>query len=290
MALGSGTIEEQATFGTLALRANGRCLTEGVAADGNELLPGPRVAGYYVAEWLAWNWWRLLWEAGSADPGREWTFAHCLSSIGAGYVWPNIEISSDGVYASIASTRTTDSAPGLYRYVGAPRAEVVSAEELAAAISSFVQVVLDQLGAAGVAATNLHRIWHDLEAARQDADATRLRRLEARLGCDPDEADATLVHAAMDSTDDLGSDAIDELVADAGASKSTAVPSSEELIGIAKASGSAARPQDGVTLSEAPGHKFGKVAAWRCGVAALPRRRHCGDRKRWTGSRSATRP
>ena len=130
IALGSGTIEEQATFGTFALRANGRCLTEGVAADGNELLPGPRAAGYYVAEWLAWNWWRLLWEAGSANPGREWTFAHCLSSIGAGYVWPNIEISSDGVFASIASTRTTDSAPGLYRYVGASRAEVVSAENL----------------------------------------------------------------------------------------------------------------------------------------------------------------
>ena len=269
MSLDSGTIEEKATFGTLELRANGCCLTEGVAADSNELVAGPRAAGYYVAEWLAWNWWRLLWETGSANPGGEWVFAHCLSSIGEGYVWPNIEISSDGVYARIASARTTDSAPSLYRYVGAPRSEVVAAEELAATISSFVQVVLDQLNGDSVTATNLHRIWHDLEAARQDADATRLRRLEARLGCDPDEADATLLRTAMDSTEELGSDAVDELVADAGARRSKAVPSSKELIGVAKASGSEAHPQDGATLAQGRNrHEFGKVAAWRFGVGA----------------------
>lgn len=268
MPLNSGTLEEQATFGTLELRANGRCLTEGVA-EGNELLPGPRAAGYYLAEWLAWNWWRLLWEADSANPGRDWAFAHCLSSIGEGYVWPNIEISSDGVYARIASARTTDSAPGLYRYVGAPGSEVVAAADLAAAISRFVQVVLDLLNGADVAATNLHRIWNDLEAARQDAIATRLRRIEAHWGCDPDEADATLVRAAMDSANDLGSDAVDELVADAGASRSKAVLSSKELIGVAKASGSAARPQEGATLPQGDDrHKFGTVVAWRCGIGA----------------------
>ena len=261
----NGPPEERATFGTLALTANGRPLTEGVA-DGNELLPGPQVAGYYMAEWLAWNWWRLLWEAGGDNPRREWAFAHCLSSIGEGYVWPNVEISSDGVYARVASTPTVDSAPGLFRYVGAPRSEVVSARELEAAIGHFVQVVLSQLGATR---NNLHRVWLDLEAARQDDDATRLRRLEARLGCDPDEGNAAHLRAAMDSASDLGCDAVDELAADGGALGHRTVPSSKELIEIAKASGSAARPEDGATLAVGQkGPTFGDVAAWRCGVGA----------------------
>ena len=233
-------------------------------------MPGPLVAGYYIAEWLAWNWWRLLWEAGSANPGRDWAFAHCLSSIGEGYVWPNIEISSDGIYATVASAPTIDSARGLYRYVGAPRSEVVPAKDLEAAIRHFVRAVLDQLGSAGMGETNLHRIWRDLEAAQQDAEATCLRRLEARLGYDPDEVDAALVNRVMDSTGDLGRDAIDELVADAGARRSTSVLSSKELIDVAKAGGSAARPEDGATFAESVANRpeFGTVAAWRSGVGA----------------------
>ena len=53
--LDSGAPEEQATFGILEVLANRRCLTEGVAGDANELLPGPLVSGYHLAEWLAWN-------------------------------------------------------------------------------------------------------------------------------------------------------------------------------------------------------------------------------------------
>lgn len=267
--LGKGRPEERATFGTLALHANGRCLTEGVAADSKELLPGPLVSGYHIAEWLAWNVWRLLWEARSDNPGCEWAFAHRLSSIGAGYLWPNIEISSDGVYAEVKSTPTADSAPGLYRYVGAPAVEVVPAKDLGSAIAGFVGVALQHLDAAGVGDTNLHRIWQALQGARRDAAAVRLRRLEARLGCDPDEVGVTGLHAAMASADDLGHDAIDELVADAGARGTRNVPGSGELIAVAKRAGADANPADGATLPDDDGRPaYGEVAAWRVGVGA----------------------
>ena len=267
--LGEGRPEDQATFGTLALRANGRCLTEGVAADSKELLPGPLVSGYHIAEWLAWNVWRLLWEARSDNPGRDWTFAHRLSSIGAGYLWPNIEISSDGVYAEVKSAPTADSAPSLYRYVGAPAVEVVPAKDLGSAIDGFVGMVLEHLEAAGVADTNLHRLWRDLEEARRDAAAARLRRLEACLGCDPDEAGVAGLRAAMASADDLGHDAVDELVADAGARGTRDVPGSGELIAVAERTGVDANPADGATLPDDEGRPaFGEAAAWRVGGAA----------------------
>ena len=269
--LDSGAPEEQATFGILEVLANRRCLTEGVAGDANELLPGPLVSGYHLAEWLAWNRWRLRWEA---PPRRnlayEWAFSHCLSSIGEGYVWPNIEISSDGLRAIVASARSVDPAAGLYRYVGAPTFEVVAAMDLEVAISHLVRSMLDLLDSAKLRDTNLHRIWRDLEREQEDADATRLRRLEARLGQDPDEIAAAKIRATMDEARDLGIDAVEELAADAGAHGTTALPSAKELVATSNAFGSDVRPQDAAKLHTTDGKTlaFGEVAAWRLGVAA----------------------
>ena len=97
--LQAGSPEERAAFGTIAVIANGMVLTEGVGIDGNKLRKGPRVSGYYLAQWLVWNWWRLRWEPrgfyAETESSWEWSFAHHMSSIGEGYVWPNIEIVSD---------------------------------------------------------------------------------------------------------------------------------------------------------------------------------------------------
>ena len=176
---GHGPPEERATFGTLEVRANERCLTEGVAQDGSSLSTGPNVSGYHIAEWMLWNIWRLRWEA-RPDSGGDWAFSHCLASIGEGYVWPNIEISSDGVRVILASLPTIDPASGLYRYMGTPAVEVIAASELEYAVLRFAGDVLRLLGRAEVRDTNLHSLWQDVERERQDPDAARLRRLEAR--------------------------------------------------------------------------------------------------------------
>ena len=273
----NGTIEE-ATFGILEVLANGQCLTAGIARESNDLSRGPHVSGYHVAEWLAWNWWRLRWDSRpSADVEYEWAFSHCLSTIGEGYVWPNITISSDGVQAIVTSEPTADPAPGLYRYVGAPTSEVVAATELETAIDSFVQDMLGLLGSERVD-TNLHRIWHDLKTEQQDVRATQLRRLEARLGMDPDEIPPEQIRSAIDAAKDMGPGAVDELAADAGACGTAAMLSTKELVATAKDVGSDARPQDAVELhahQNSYAHAgnmqtwaFGEVAAWRVGVNA----------------------
>ena len=261
-----GTHEERAAFGKFEVHANERCLTEGVAHGANDLSGGPWVSGYHIAEWLVWNWWRLRWEARPDNPGQSWIFSHCLSSIGEGYVWPNVEISSDGVRAIITSSRTIDPTAGLYRYVGAPAFEPVSAMELEAATLSFVRSVLERLDAEGVACTNLQRLWHDVERERKDNDASWLRRLEARLGCDPDEMKAVQIRSAKASRH-LGLDAVEELAADAGWRGSATLPTAEELRTIAT-SGGELRTQDAVTLDAHDMPPWGEDAAWRLGVAA----------------------
>lgn len=75
----------------LSMHTSRLSLTEGI----DFYVKGPLVAGYPVAEWLARNWWRLRWEG--RLKASDWAAAHVMASIGDGYVWPNIEIGSDGV-------------------------------------------------------------------------------------------------------------------------------------------------------------------------------------------------
>ena len=265
--------EEVATFGRLEVRVGDRRLTEGVAHDANDLLPGPNVSGYHIAEWLLWNCWRLRWEARPDVPERGWAFSHSLSSIGAGYVWPNIEMSSDGVRASISSSPTIDPAVGLYRYVGAPVVEMVAASAVEEAIRSFAKTVLDLLDGAGVADTNLHRLWRDVERERGDPEAARLRRLEARLGYDPDEIAAADLRATADAVREFGGDSVEELAADAGWQGATTLPSVEEIASAAERTGMDLHLQDAVRLhadEDGPvqGPVWGEATAWRVGVAA----------------------
>ena len=147
--------EEAATAGVLSLQANGTSLTEGVALDDDVLQPGPLASAYPLAEWLVWNWWRLRWEPTPPHIGRSWAFAHRLSTIGGGYCWPNVEISTDGERVHLTSAPSVEPRAGTFRYVGAPRSETVTASSFESAVAAFVRCVLAQLSKHGVAASNL---------------------------------------------------------------------------------------------------------------------------------------
>lgn len=243
-----------------------------MANDANELLAGPNVSGYHIAEWLLWNAWRLRWEAHPDGRGRGWAFAHSLSSIGAGYHWPNIEISSDGVLANVASSQTIDLAAGPYRYVGAKAPEVVAASALEDAIRGFAEAVIRLLDDHDVVDTNLHRLWRDVERERGDPAAARLRRLEARLGYDPDEMPAAVYRSTEDAARGFGDEAVEELAADAGRQGETKIPSVRELSTAAEQVGMEMRPQDAANLRVDAGAAgdaaWGEVVAWRIGAAA----------------------
>lgn len=263
-----GSEEERATFGAFVLEANGWRLTEGVGVDENELRPGPYVSGYHVAQWLAWNWWRLRWESRPVgEAGREWDFAHRLSSIGEGYVWPNVEISSDGFRSRLTSAPTVEPEAALFRYFGAPRTEVVSADVLDQSMDRFIGSVLERLNERNVRDTNLHRLWHDLKLTQEDEALSRFRRFEARLGHDPDEIDENEILTSLADAMRLGQDALEELAAHPW--HGTGVPSAAEVAEASRRHGFDSRPQDAVRLHSRDGiPAWGACAAWKVGVTA----------------------
>ena len=236
MKLDYGDPEEVATFGQLIITHGEFCLTRGVSQiDGEDAYwEGPLISGCLLAEWMAWNWWRLRWESfpqGSATD--SWTFAHCMSSIGGGYTWPNIAIASDGFRCEMTSTVSREPHSLSYQYIGLPTPPgklAFPASEFERECDAFVERTLELCNAADLHDTELAQIWQELNAERRDPELRSLRRLEALLGRDPGELNQTELTARRQDAEIPGTQAVEERAMDAGQSCSGVIsrPSAQE--------------------------------------------------------------
>lgn len=262
-----GSREERLGFGIVKIETDEVLLTEGIDQHINAPREGPLVSGYHLAEWLAWNWWRLRWEwwhraDASDDVVDDWDFAHRLSTIGEGYEWPNIAIASDGFRTAIVSEPSID--PAAFRYFGAPLLTLIPATTMEATVDGFVSHIIARMDGDGLRETNLHRLWDELQIERHEPETASLRRLEARLGCDPNEAgqlgDGWRADAAR-----LGGDALEELAAHAAyLGTPSDMMSASEITGVADSCGFEASSHDAVAPWERS-LEWGSVEAWRIG-------------------------
>ena len=271
-ALEEGSPEERACFGAIAVRLGNLWLSEGHDPFVRRVRKAPLVSAYHLAEWLTWNWWRLRWEPRSH--GTDWGFSHKLASIGAGYVWPNITIFSDGERVAVIAKPSRDQETVGYRYI-ADGTVVLPVRDFENAIDRFVDQVAGQLDAEGVVGSNLDRLRADLSEERQSADLSRLRKMEALLGADPDEAPAGAVELLIEDENQLGSSAAAELAAEQG-SRGRAVHS-RDLFRLAELQGFGASPRDAVRLDGIQPLSRAQTPAWLVGQrAARAVRDHLG--------------
>lgn len=266
--------EEEAALGLLEIRAGDRLLTAGTDVSGDTPVyrPGPYVSGYHLAEWLVWNWWRLLWEprpAGQPYGNCAWHFAHGMATAGHGYGWPKITISADGFWTALECERSRESDPTLFRYWESG-AVAVPAIDLESAIDEFVSFVVNRADAAGLSDTNLHLLWKDLQYERKDAEMARFRRFEALLGCDPDELDAEELENRLADAKALGVNALDEIAtgAAAGVAGLGGMLSVQQIAEITERAGFDLNPDDGVRIDIHELRQWGSSAAYRIGVSA----------------------
>jgi hypothetical protein len=213
-ALDEGSAEERATFGMFTVRANKMALTEGYDSFIHALRDGPLVSGYHAAEWFAWNWWRLLY-----DPYRErsaaWSVSHRMSGIGEGYVWPNLEIRSDGHRAVIISRSSSRQDAQPFRFIGSATPWLGSRAMLEVALETFINSVVARLSTSQICNTNLQVLWREVQVERRDPDAALRRQLEALMGLVPDVASEAALDGLVADTKVLGREAVEELAADA---------------------------------------------------------------------------
>jgi hypothetical protein len=262
--LDEGTAEENACFGSVAIRYGNIWLAEGHDGFVNKLRPAPLLSAYHLAEWIAWNWWRLRWEPRSN--AADWEFAHRLTTIGEGYVWPNITIFSDGERVALIAKPTRERTSTLFRYLG-DAAVVVGVREFEYVIDQFIEQVRGLLRAAEIKETNLDRIWSDLREERQDPSISKRRKIEALLGRDPGQAVESEVEQLVADGESLDEVGMNEVAAD--------YPQGGELLTanllreVADSNGFDAVPQDAVRF--APSVLLphaGEIPAWQLGAEA----------------------
>ncbi|MFO1097883.1 MAG: hypothetical protein U1E81_06305 [Xanthobacteraceae bacterium] len=262
--LDSGSPEESACFASIGIQAQGIWLTEGRDAFANRLRQAPLLSAYHLAEWFAWNWWRLRWEPRSRV--EDWEMVHRLSSIGAGYVWPNITIFSDGERTALIAKPTAERVETRFRYIS-DFAAVIPAVDFEAEIDRFIDEVLQRLEAEAVEGTNLHKVWKDVKAERSSPDEARRRKLEALLGYDADEASPNAINELMQDAEQLGRSSIEEVAAERG--QSGGIITAAEIREIANRSGYEGSPRSVVQLEQTyTPPRRGDVPAWRVGSNA----------------------
>lgn len=127
---------------------------------------------------------------------------------------------------------------------------------------------MDRLDGDGIRGTNLHCLWTELVTERQTPETAFFRRMEARLGCDPDDLDqSALSRRWLGDAQRLGKDALEELATHAAySSAQTGVMSADQIAEIAHCHGFDASPRDAVDLEPCETDvRWGDVEAWRIG-------------------------
>ena len=260
-----GRPEERATFGALGIKLDDTWLTEAQDSFVGRVREKVYMSGYQLAYWLAWNWWRL--EIETKRDSMSWKLAHRLPNIGGGYIWPNIEIASDGQFVLISAKPSKHTGSEPLRYISDAKA-AVSLSEYRASASNFIEAVLYQLRSKGLNKTPLEQTWNDLREERSDSQQELYRRIEAALGFDPDEAPQETTGRLLQETATLGKNGVEELCS-VQASSDRPVPEAEKLFEIADSEGHALRFSDIPRINQENFASLPKNArAWVTGQAA----------------------
>ena len=203
---------EGLTFSAFKLIVGDSIVTEVEDSLAQTLRDDILVSVYPLARFITENWWRLRWEPVPARIDPAWRLRHCLSAVGDGYSWPNLEFASDGeaIHIQLCSGSASRTAP--IRYVNNLN-EWVAAEEFECAIDRFLEAVAGRLDTMQHPETDLDALLGDLRAERNDSEVARWRRLEAIAGYDPDEAPEAFIRDLLAESDSIGWPSIQELAA-----------------------------------------------------------------------------
>ena len=212
-----GTEEVGRTSATIQIHFGPENATRFEDAWSQSVQNGARVSAYPLALWLASSWWRIRWEPlpsrirlspDGIPADANWRMSHELPAAGYGFIWPQLAFASDGEGVLVSCRRSPALSGEPVRYLS--EFEVfVPAREFERETDSFMDLVLRRLDSLGE--TELHVLWQEVLAERADPTQSAARRLEARLGYEPDEAPPALVERMLELATEAGPGAADEI-------------------------------------------------------------------------------
>jgi len=257
--LETGSREECAGFAALGIFADGTCLTAGHDRLLQSIRQEPYLSAYHLAEWLAWNWWRLRWEP--RKQSLDWKLSHAMASIGGGYIWPNLHFLSDGVHITLVSKPTPERVRTPYRYISGS-VSILSSTEFENVVDRFIDTVLQRLDTRDVKQSDLKEIWQAVRQERGDPAWFAQRKLEALLGEDPGEMDGGVLQRLLTDAQITGQEALEEIAANR--SPGQGIPNVGHLLKVSQEQGILTNAQDRVKLHASTRRSLDP--AWKIGT------------------------
>ena len=167
----------------------------------------------HLARWLASNWWRLRWEP--VGESLDWRLSHEVGAAGGGFTWPTLRFDSDGERVRLVARATSSPHVADVRFLH--NAEVwLTASAFEHAIDDFIERVIERLDTVGAPDGALSEMWSCVREDRGAPEASRLRRVEALLGVDPDEIEPETLTSWLAAGGWLGERAVEEVLAATG--------------------------------------------------------------------------
>ena len=144
------------------------------------------IPAYYLAEWIAGNWWPLLWEPRkNEDIGDDQDFLdrHCILAAQHGFALPKVLIVPQGKNLNVsAGSRTVPLADDV-RFLRSGNV-VLPRQDIETELRKFVQKVVSRLSSGHISGTTLQELWELIEATT-DPEELVFCRLMGALGASP---------------------------------------------------------------------------------------------------------
>ena len=188
-----------ATWARLQIVAGGRTVTRLEDTAAGAIRDAVYAPLYPLAEWMATNWWALLYEVPSATRLATAGYArrHGLAAAREGFALPALAIQPEGARVELR-----------WQPVELPDARVpftsggsvyVDRGELWRRLASFIEAVVARLDQQGVSDTLLAEEWKAIRAA--DEEEAAFCRAASQLGLDPYSLDDDTASAIMETWD-----------------------------------------------------------------------------------------
>ena len=175
------------SLGSLGINVSGTWLTEYETENGTHA-ERIEVPAYPLAEWIAENWWSLLYEPEKGERSRHdsrFRSRHWLGTAREGFVLPDAWVHSLGKGLVRISAKPSFF-PHSRLVLRNGSDEKIRVEDASRELAIFVNSVVDRLDSKGVTDTNLHAIWSAFKEL--DADERRYCQLLGALGLSPYDA------------------------------------------------------------------------------------------------------
>lgn len=264
------------TSAQFAIYLGDNCLTRNEDIWSKTVRDSVLVSTYPLAMWFASSWWRLNWEPlpkPGVRPSLDWRMTHELGAANHGFVWPRILFASDGEVINVWAAAASPHGQSVNYLCGLEGPQVVDIGDFQRSVDNFISAVLNRLTAMGLHDSELAALWKLILEDRADRSTSRIRRLEAQMGFDPEECPAEVITQALKLQDQMGDSAMSELAPIYGRRDDGAALG--EIAELGSTEGIRGRPQ--IAPSDL-GPVRTKTVPWQKGVeAARQLRAHIGN-------------